>query len=319
VKKMQLKNKKVLVTGGAGFIGSHLVDVLLEKGNNVIIYDNFDDFYMGKDKNISHNLNNKKFSLIKGDILDYDLMSSIMKNVDVVFHHAGQAGIRYCINMPEKAHRVNTTGTLNVLLACKKNQVKKIVFASSSSIFGIPLYMPIDEKHPTYPGSFYGATKLAGEKYCLAFHEVYKMNLTCLRYFSVYGPRGRPDQVVYAFSNRILKGEPVIIYGDGSQTRDFTYISDVVDATLSAAEIDEASGEVFNIGYGQEISIKKVLEETFRVLGKEIPDNIEYQKTYGGEFPKTIAENKKAREVLGWKPQIDFSIGLSNFISWFTS
>jgi len=315
---MELINKNVLVTGGAGFIGSHLVDALLKMKNKVIAYDNFDDFYSGKNRNIAHNFGKEGFHLIRGDILDFESLSSTIKNVDVVFHEAGQAGIRYCATRPVKAHRVNTEGTLNVLLACKKNGVKKVVAASSSSIFGIPKYMPIDEDHPTNPGSFYGATKLAGEKYCTAFHEMYGLDVTCLRYFSVYGPRGRPDQVIYAFTDKVFKGERLVIYGDGSQTRDFTYISDVVDLTIRALEVDESSGQVFNIGYGKEISIRDVASKVTSFLGKEGVEAA-YSESIRGEFPRTLADPGKSERILGLRPKVDFEKGLKKFIEWYIS
>jgi len=314
---MELRNKRVLVTGGAGFIGSHLVDKLLELNNEVIVYDNFDDFYAGKEQNIQHNLQDERFKLIREDILNYETLTSAMKGVDVVFHEGAQCGIRYCIKNPQKAHKVNVTGTLNVLMAAKQTRVEKIIFASSSGIFGIPCYMPIDEKHPTNPNSPYGVTKLAAEKYCLAFHEVYEMNVVSLRYFSVYGPRGRPDQVIYAFTAAITKNGSPIIYGDGTQTRDFTYVSDVVEATILAAECDEASGEIFNIGYGEEISVNKVATMVITKLKKKSEIQPTYKDTYKGEFPRTLADNAKARMILGWKPRVELDEGLGLFINWF--
>ncbi|MEM2945564.1 MAG: NAD-dependent epimerase/dehydratase family protein, partial [Thermoproteota archaeon] len=199
---VDLAGKRVLVTGGAGFIGSHLVDILIEKGCEVVVLDNFDDFYSGKERNIVRHIGNEKFHLIRGDILNYDLLFHVMKGVEVVFHEAAQAGIRYCNLNPVKAHRVNVEGTLNVLLASREQKVKRIVYASSSSIFGKTSSMPINEEYPTNPSSPYGATKLAGEKYCLSFHDVYGIDVVCLRYFSVYGPRGRPDQVIYSMAYR---------------------------------------------------------------------------------------------------------------------
>jgi len=314
---MELKDKRILVTGGAGFIGSHLVDKLLEINNTVIVYDNFDDFYTGKEQNIQHSLQNKRFKLIRDDVLNYEALASAMNGVEVVFHEAAQCGIRYCIKNPQKAHNVNVTGTLNVLMAAKQTDVKKIVFASSSGIFGIPHYVPMDEKHPTNPDSPYGVSKLAAEKYCQVFHEVYGMNVVSLRYFSVYGPRGRPDQVIYAFTATITKNGNPVIYGDGTQTRDFTYVSDVVEATILAAECDEASGEIFNIGYGKETSINKVAAMVIEKLGRTGWTQPLYKDSYRGEFPRTLAGNAKARRVLGWNPRVDLDEGLDVFIEWF--
>jgi len=315
---MDLKKKRVLVTGGAGFIGSHLVDRLLETKNTVIVYDNFDDFYKGKDKNIQYNLGNERFKLVTGDILDYEDLVSAMRGVDTVFHKAAQCGVRYSIRNPQKAHNVNVTGTLNVLMAARQTGVRKVVFASSSGIFGKPHYVPMDEKHPTNPNSPYGATKLAAEKYCLAFHEVYGLDVVSLRYFSVYGPRGRPDQVIHAFTSAIAGGKSPVIYGDGAQTRDFTFVSDVVEATIFAAERDGLAGQIFNIGYGREFTINEVFASIVGKLGKKDEIQPVYEKTYKGEFPRTLANNAKARRVLGWEPKIELDHGLEVFIEWFT-
>jgi len=314
---LELRNKRVLVTGGAGFIGSHLVDHLLERNNTVIVYDNFDDFYTGKERNIQHNMKNRRFRLIEDSILNYEALTSAMNGVDVVFHEAAQCGIRYCIENPRKAHEMNVAGTLNVLMSVRQANVKKVVFASSSGIFGMTHYVPMDEKHPTNPNSPYGATKLAAEKYCLAFHEVYGVDVVCLRYFSVYGPRGRPDQVIHAFASAISKNERPVIYGDGTQTRDFTYVSDIVEATILAAEFDDVAGEIFNIGHGGEISINEVFSKVVEKLGKKGKITPVYKEAYKGEFPRTFADNSKACRVLGWKPKIGFDEGLDMFVEWF--
>lgn len=312
-----MKKTSVLITGGAGFIGSHLADRLLEENYRVIVYDNFDSFYSGKISNIEHNRNNPNYSLIKEDILNHAALSSKLQGIDIVFHLAAQAGVRYCIENPVKAHNVNVTGTINVLMAARENKVKKIVYASSSGIFGQLKYVPIDENHPTNPNSPYSATKLAAEKYCLAFHEVYDMDITCLRYFSVYGPRGRPDQVIYKFAHALIDQKQPIIYGNGQQTRDFTYVDDIVDATIRAATVKESTGEVFNIGYGREITIQDVLGTVSKTLHTaEIKPT--YLKTYRGEFPRTYADNRKAAKLLSWKPKTPFEDGVNQYIQWLT-
>jgi UDP-glucose 4-epimerase len=314
---LELKKKKLLVTGGSGFIGSHLVDELLKKGNEVIVYDNLDDFYPYKQHNFSHNLKNKNFYFVNGDILNYEQLITSMKGVDVVFHGAAQPGIRYCNLNPLKAHNVNTFGTFNVLSAARYFNIKKVLYASSSSIFGDPVYLPIDEKHPTDPNSPYGATKLAAEKYCLAFNRVYDLNISSLRYFSVYGPRGRPDQAVYKFVENVTKGLPPIIFGDGTNTRDFTYVSDVVEATILAAESEINTWEIYNIGYGSEQSINEITKKIISLLKKEESINIRYEKSYKGDFSKTLVNNSKAQKYLGWKPKVSFDKGLNHFIQWF--
>jgi len=310
-----LAGKRVLVTGGAGFIGSHLVDRLIEKGCEVVVLDNFDDFYSGKERNLAGHVGDEKFHLVRGDILNYELLSHVMKGVEVVFHEAAQAGIRYCNLNPGKAHRVNVEGTLNVLLASRDRKVKRVVYASSSSIFGKTSIVPIGEECPTNPSSPYGATKLAGEKYCLSFHEVYGIDVVCLRYFSVYGPRGRPDQVVYSMAYRMLTGGRPVIYGSGKQRRDFTYVSDVVEATLLAAETEGIGGEVFNIGFGKDFSINELLGTLFNITGLDGVEP-EYLESYRGDFERTLADNSKAQRILGWKPKVSLEEGVRRFVEW---
>ncbi len=312
---VDLAGKRVLVTGGAGFIGSHLVDRLIEKGCEVVVLDNFDDFYIGKERNLARHMGNEKFRLVRGDILNYELLLNVMKGVEAVFHEAAQAGIRYCNMNPVKAHRVNVEGTLNVLLASREQKVKRIVYASSSSIFGKTSIVPINETCPTNPSSPYGATKLAGEKYCLSFHEVYGIDVVCLRYFSVYGPRGRPDQVIYSMAYRMLTGNRPVVYGSGEQRRDFTYVSDVVEATLLAAETEGIAGEVFNIGFGKAFSINELLKILFDTMdiGGVKP---EYLESYRGDFERTLADNSKAQRMLGWRPRVSLKEGVRRFVEW---
>ncbi|MBO3755191.1 MAG: NAD-dependent epimerase/dehydratase family protein [Candidatus Brockarchaeota archaeon] len=312
---VNLAGKRVLVTGGAGFIGSHLVDSLIEKGCEVVVLDNFDDFYSGKERNLARHIGNERFRLVRGDILNYELLLHVMKGVEVVFHEAAQAGIRYCNLNPVKAHRVNVEGTLNVLLACKERGVKRIVYASSSSIFGKTGFIPINEACPTNPSSPYGATKLAGEKYCLSFHEAYGIDVVCLRYFSVYGPRGRPDQVIYSMAYRMLTGNRPIVYGSGEQRRDFTYVSDIVEATLLAAETEGIAGEVFNIGFGKDFSINELLKILVNTMSIDEVEP-EYLESYRGDFERTLADNSKAQRILGWRPRVSLEEGVRRFVEW---
>jgi len=309
----------VLVTGGAGFIGSRLADKLLERASLVVVYDNFDDFYAGKEDNVAHNLRNPKYRLIKADILDYETLLRVMKEVDVVFHEAAQPGVRFSLENPLKTNRVNVEGTLNVLMAAKQTGVKKVVYASSSSVYGTPKYVPMDEGHPKNPSSPYAVSKLVAEEYCRVFSEVYGLEIVSLRYFSVYGPRQRPDQAVRAFAERIARGQPPIVYGDGSQTRDFTYVDDVVEATIKAAEVDDIGGEVFNIGFGRETSIKDLVHKLIKLMEVEGKVEPEFKPSYKGDFPRTLADNSKARRVLGWEPTTSLDEGLRLFLEWFKS
>ncbi len=280
-------------------------------------FDNFDDFYPGKHKNLTPHLGDSKFRLIEGSVLELEKLSRTMEGVTVVFHEAAQAGVQYCINNPMKAHEVNVTGTLNMLLASKETGVKKIVYASSSSVYGKPIKVPLKENHPVAPTNPYGASKLAAEKYCLAFHETYGLPVVCLRYFSVYGPRGRPDQVLYAFASAAADGSRPVVYGDGSQSRDFTYVSDIVSGTILAAMADESDGEVINLGYGADVSILEVA----RKISRHFESRLEplFKKGYRGDFPRTLCDYEKAQKILRWTPQVRFDEGLGNFLEWFES
>ena len=312
---MEISGKKVLVTGGAGFIGSHLVDSLLLLGGDVTVFDNFDEFYQGKEQNIATYLGNQRFHFVKGTILDYDALHLAMRGSELVFHLAAQPGIRYCLANPVKAHEVNVTGTLNVLLASKKLGVGKLVYASSSSLYGNVTRVPIQESSPLNPTSIYGATKLAAEKYCLAYHQTYGLPVTCLRYFSVYGPRGRPDQVLYSMAEKAAAGDAPIVYGDGKQSRDFTFVSDIISGTILAALRDDSVGEVFNLGFGAEFSITEAAErinDYFR--NREEPV---HKPAYSGDFARTLCDNQKARRQLGWTPKVGFTTGLDQFLGWF--
>ncbi len=319
---MNLASRKIFVTGGAGFIGSHIVQELLKRDCKVVCYDILDDdFYPGKEENVGLLSANSNFHLIRKDILDYPSLRDAMRGSDIILHEAGQAGVRYCNEKPMKANRVNVEGTLYVLMSAREVGIKEMVYASSSSVFGDPKYIPMDEEHPTRPNSPYGVSKLAGELYCLAFGKVYGIDVSCLRYFSVYGPRGRPDQVIYAFAEKIARGERPVIYGDGEQTRDFTYVSDIVDATILAAEkvSERASGEVFNLGHGSKISMNDLARLVIIEMGQEGRISPIYAERSKGDFMHTEANSAKARSVLGWVPKVPLEVGLKHFLKWYTS
>jgi len=312
---MELDGKNALVTGGAGFIGSTLAEQLLRMGCKVTAFDNFDDFYSGKESNILAAQVNPRYKLLRGTILDETGVDSAVRGVDIVFHLAAQPGVRYCLERPEKAHAVNVTGTFNLLQAARRHNVSKFVYASSSSVYGDPVKIPMEEEHPLRPGSPYAASKLAAEKYCLAFARSYEMKVVCLRYFSVYGPRGRPDQVITAFTEGASRGVPPTIYGDGTNARDFTYVSDVVDATVLSAMSDEADGETMNIGYGKDVKIGAVAEAVIRHFGST--SKIRYMQGYAGDFSRTICSNRKAQHLLGWRPLVGLDEGLRRYFEWF--
>ena len=314
---MNLQGANVLVTGGAGFIGSHLTERLLEMGANVTVYDDFDRYYKGKEANLAEASNSPNFRLVEADIRNPGSLGSAMKNIDVVIHEAGQAGVGISVDDPKTTNEINVTGTLNVLWAARANGVKRVVNASSSSIFGQPNYLPIDEGHPTNPASPYGVSKLAAEQYCRVFSRVYGMEVVSLRYFSVYGPRGRPDQVIRKFMQNLANQKPPLINGDGSHTRDFTHVSDVVSATVRAAETDGIGGEPFNIGFGARTSILTVAEKLISLMGMEGRVKPEHTAESKGDFPDTQANNSKAQKVLGWRPNVDLDRGLKEYVEWF--
>ena len=316
---MNLTGAHALVTGGAGFIGSHLTERLLEMGAHVTVFDRFDGFYKGKESNLIAAANSPNFRLIDADILEVGKLDSAMKDIDVVFHEAGQAGVGFSVQNPIATNEVNVEGTLNVLWSAHKNRVKRVVNASSSSIFGKPDYLPIDEAHPARPTSPYGVSKLAAEHYVSVFHKVYGLDAVSLRYFSVYGPRGRPDQVVHKFTDSLLHDRPPLVTGDGSHTRDFTYVSDVVAATTSAAESEGAGGEVFNIGFGKRTSILELAEKMIALTGRKGKVEPMYTEETKGEFPDTQADNRKAQKLLGWGPKVVLDEGLKKYVEWYRS
>ena len=313
---MNLRESKVLVTGGAGFIGSHLTEELLSRGAEVVVYDTFDSFYEGKQKNLAEASRSKKFRLINGDILDADTLDSAMRDVDIVFHEAGQAGVGFSVSNPDKSNQVNVNGTLNVLTLARKNGVKRVINVSSSSVFGEPRYLPMDESHPANPTSPYGVSKLAAEHYARVFSRVYGIYTISLRYFSVYGPRGRPDQVIHRFAASLLRGEPPVIDGNGSHSRDFTYVSDIVSGTIAAAESDDLSGEVFNLGFGSRTSISELAKKMLRLTGQESRISPRYVSESKSDFPHTQADNGKAKRLLGWNPTVGLDEGLRLFVAW---
>lgn len=307
-----------MVTGGAGFIGSHLVDKLIEKRNTVIVCDNLDEYYVGKEENIRHNLGNSHFEFFQLDILDYGALCRLMKKIDVIFHLAAQPGVRYSLENPQKTNTINTTGTLNVLEAAKKNNVKKIVFASTSAVYGVPQYMPVDEIHPANPISVYGVSKLAAEKFCRIYDDSFDLSTIILRYHTVYGPRQRPDMAIHKWTSQLIENEHPIIFGEGNQTRDFTYIDDIVNGTVKAAETDDIEGETFNLGSGKRLSVNDVLRLLQKVTKKENVNPV-YDAPKIGDVSDTYADITKAKKRLGYNPTTTLENGIKRFIKWYES
>ncbi len=305
---------KILITGGAGFIGSHLADFFLQQPEyHICCLDNFDPYYDPRIKyrNIEKLLQNSHFELVKGDIRDHSLLKKILVDIDYVFHESAQAGIRISVKDPQKPHEVNATGTLNLLEAAKDSDVRKIINASSSSVYGKTKYLPFDELHPTEPVSPYGVTKLMAEHYCRIFEELYGLKTVSLRYFTVYGPRMRPDLAIHIFMQKALRNEPIIIFGDGGKTRDFTYIDDVIWANFLA--MTNGSG-TYNIGGGHTISIQDLADQI--VATTKSMSKILYESDVPGDAEHTAANTKKAEKELGWKPKTSLVEGLELFRQW---
>ena len=314
---MRIKDKKILITGGAGFIGSHLVDAL-SKDNHVKIIDNFSS---GKRENLSQHLQNPKVEIIEGDIRDKTLLVNVTRTIDVVYHLAVQC-LRVSIRDPEINHEVNATGTLNLCMASQKNNIKRFIYISSSEVYGTAKDVPMSEDHPLEPTTVYGASKLAGELYTLAYYRTYGLQSMIIRPFNTYGPRahfeGLYGEVIPKFILRILSDMPPLIFGDGTQTRDFTYISDTVKGIIMASECDAIIGQTVNIARGKEISINELAAIIMRTLGKESLKP-RYEQKRPGDVMRHYADVSKAERQFGFKPEIDIEKGIRLYANWFKS
>lgn len=315
---MRLSGKTCMITGAAGFIGSHLAERLLELNNTVVAYDNFDAFYTGKEANLRKCLENPRLKLHKADILDFDKLKDAMKSVNVVFHLAAQPGVRFSAISPWKTNAINVDGTLNVLLAAVKTNVEKMVFASSSSVYGAPKIFPCPEDAQPSPISVYGASKLAAENYCMMFSRSLGLPIAILRYHTVYGPRQRPDMAIHKFTKAMYEGHSPVIYGDGKQTRDFTYVSDVVNGTVLAAEKEESASQTFNIGSGSSIAVDELLRLLRRIMNKENLQPV-YENRDSGDVEHTQAEIRKATQILKYRPKTNIKEGLRRFFEWYVT
>lgn len=305
-----MKDKRVVITGGAGFIGSNLAEELAI--NNTVL--TIDDLSTGKKENIASLLQKDNVKFIEGSILDLQLLQKSFRGIDFVFHQAALPSVPRSIEDPRASNDVNITGTLNVLLAARDNKVKKVIYASSSSVYGDTPTLPKREDMPANPQSPYALTKLVGEYYCSIFHQIYKLPTICLRYFNVYGPRQDPTSqyaaVIPRFIVRVLRGNPPIIYGNGNQTRDFTYVKDIIQANMVATQ-DETTG-IFNIGRGERNSINYLAEIILDIMGKDLQPV--YESPLPGDVEHSQADISKA-EKMGYRPKYDLGTGLTQTIA----
>ena len=304
--------QKIIVTGAGGFIGSNLVETLLKQGKEVIGIDEFNDYYNPelKRRNIANFQNHPAFKLVEGDIQLLD-WQKLLQNVDVVYHQAAQAGVRASWGQGFRSYTERNINATQVLLEAAKDSkyLKRLIFASSSSVYGDTETFPTHEEICPQPVSPYGITKLAAERMCGLYHKNFSVPYVALRYFTVYGSRQRPDMAFHKFFKSVIEDQAIPVYGDGQQTRDFTFISDAVAANLAAATVPEAVGEIFNIGGGSRVVLTEVLDTMEKIVGKPIKRN--HIEKAMGDARHTAADVSKAQRILGYQPQVSLPEGLS--------
>ncbi len=307
---------RVLVTGAAGFIGSHLCERLLTDGWTVVGIDNFDEFYDPQIKrgNISNCLKNRDFKLIEADIRDSAAMDKATEGVEIIVHLAARAGVRPSITQPMLYADVNINGTIVLLEAAKKSKIDNFIFGSSSSVYGNNEKVPFSEDdNIDFPISPYAATKKAGELICHTYHHLYGMSITCLRFFTVYGPRQRPDLAIHKFAKLIEQDRPIPVYSDGTMMRDFTYIDDIITGTVAAMQ--KCSGfNIYNLGESSPVTVNDLIAEIEKALGKKAVK--EYLPPQQGDVERTYADITKAAKELGYAPATPLQAGLAKFITW---
>lgn len=310
----------ILVTGGAGFIGSHLCEKLIDLDQKVICIDNFNDFYNPeiKENNIINIVNNNNFKLYREDICNFSKIDKIFScsKIDIVIHLAARAGVRPSISLPHLYEKTNISGTINILECCKKYGVKKLIFASSSSVYGGNKEIPFSENDRVdCPVSPYAATKKAGELLCYTYHHLYRLSVFCFRFFTVYGPRQRPEMAIHKFTRHIFKNKPIEIFGDGTSSRDYTYIGDTIAAL--ADSLDKISGyEIINLGNSKPIKLLDLVNLIEKAIGKKAL--LRYEDTQPGDVFTTYADIRKAKKMIKYQPKTSIEKGLEKFITWYS-
>lgn len=313
--------KRFLVTGGAGFIGSHLVDRLLSSSvDQITVVDDFNSFYAPEIKraNIREHLSDPRYKLIEVDIRDRAGLEEVFKqnNFDCIVHLAARAGVRPSLSEPQLYTETNINGTVNLLELARHHSIKQFVFGSSSSVYGINAKVPFSEVDPIrQPISPYAATKAAGELLCHTYSHLYGLRCVCLRFFTVYGPRQRPDLAIHKFAKLITAGKPIPVFGDGTTRRDYTYVDDIIDGVVAAINYDKSDYEVFNLGESRTVELKELIT----LLERELDTHaiIDRQPPQPGDVPQTFADVSKARALLGYNPQTQIEAGLHRFVEWF--
>src|SRR5437867_1235368 len=309
---------RVLVTGGAGFIGSHLVEKLLASGHEVVILDDFNDYYDPKIKHANSAGFAKDVTIHHVDLRDGESVRNLFhrEKVDAIAHLAARAGVRPSIQQPRLYYDTNVTGTLHLLEAARVTGVERFVFASSSSVYGASKRIPFSEdEHLTQTFSPYAATKIAGEFLCSTYSHLYNLRVVALRYFTVYGPRQRPDLAIHQFTRRIYAGQPIDQFGDGSTRRDYTYIDDVIQGTMAALQYEGSLFDIFNLGENDTIQLKDLIVAIENALGKKA--KINQLPEQPGDMPLTCANISKARKLLDYRPTTRLNEGLPCFVEWF--
>lgn len=319
-----MMNKKmareiIMITGGAGFIGSHVCDVLLSKNKFVICVDNFDNYYNPKikEENIKNCLKNENFKLYRVDITNYKELRKIFLShkIDKVIHLAARAGVRPSIKNPFIYEKVNVEGTLNLLELAKEFKVKNFIFGSSSSVYGINKKVPFSESDKTSKQiSPYAVTKKAGELLCHAYSHLYSLPIICLRFFTVYGPRGRPDMAIYKFTKLISENKEIEMFGDGNSQRDYTYITDIINGIISALD-KEFKFEIINLGNSKTVKLKYLISLIEKELNKKA--KIKQLPVPKGDVPITYADISKAKKLLNYNPKVKIDQGIKRFVKWY--